>query len=58
MKLRPEFIDDWVQQSFNEEWGELDNNIDAMNEIFLSKVKSKKIENYIQQMDNWHLSRR
>ena len=29
-----------------------------MNEIFLSKVKSKKIENYIQQMDKWHLSRR
>lgn len=58
MKLRPEFIDDWVEQSFNEEWAELDDDDPTMNEIFLGKVKSKKIESYIHRMNDWHKSRR
>jgi hypothetical protein len=57
MSEKPEFVNDWVEQSFNDEWAELDEGDTAANYIFLNKVKSEKVEEYIKYMDKWHQSR-
>lgn len=54
MKEKPEFIEDWVIDSWNHEWGELDDDDPRMKEIFINKVKSPVIEKYINEMDSWH----
>ena len=57
MKEKPEFIDDWVSDNWNHEWGELDDDDPRVNEIFINKVKSTKIQEYIRRMDSWHKNR-
>ena len=47
MKEKPEFIEDWVSQSWNQEWGDLDEDDPRMKEIFINKVKSPSIQEYI-----------
>ena len=54
MKEKPEFIEDWIADSWNHEWGELDDGDPRMKEIFINKVKSPAIEKYINEMDSWH----
>lgn len=57
MKEKPEFIEDWVSQSWNQEWGDLDEDDPRMKEIFINKVKSPSIQEYIKYMDSWHKNR-
>ena len=57
MKEKPEFIKDWVSQSWNQEWGDLDEDVPRMKEIFINKVKSPSIQEYIKYMDSWHKNR-
>lgn len=57
MKEKPEFIKDWVSQSWNQEWGDLDEDDPRMKEIFINKVKSPSIQEYIKYMDSWHKNR-
>lgn len=47
MKKKPEFIEDWVSNSWNHEWGELDDDDPRMQEIFMNKVKSPSIQKFI-----------
>ena len=54
MKEKPEFIEDWVADSWNHEWGELDDDDPRIKEIFINKIKSPAIEKYINKMDSWH----
>ena len=54
MKKRPEFIDDWISTSFNHEWGEIDEEDPAMNQLFIKKVRSPKIQEYLRYMKSWY----
>lgn len=47
MKDRPEFIEDWVIDSFNKDCSKYNEDDSAINEIFYNKVKSEKIEEFL-----------
>ena len=48
MKEQPGFIEDWVSESWNHEWGDLDDDNPKINEIFMNKVQSASIQKYLQ----------
>lgn len=57
MKERPEFVDDWVWDSFNSDCSELIDDESLLQEVFINKIKSEKIRNYLREMDSYHKNR-
>lgn len=47
MREKPEFVDDWVCDSWTDDWTKFEEGDPGINEIFLSKVKSEHIEEFI-----------
>ena len=41
------FIGNWVENAYNEEWGDLGDNNTLINDIFINKVTSSVIENFL-----------
>ncbi|MGP1591679.1 MAG: hypothetical protein ACTTHI_07795 [Prevotella sp.] len=48
MKENPKFTEEWVSVSWNEEWGELEDDDPKIHEIFFYKMKSPIIEKYLE----------
>lgn len=42
-----DFVEDWIQSAYNEEWGQMDDDDPRIKDIFINKVKSKKIEAFL-----------
>ncbi len=41
------FIENWMENAYNEEWGDLGDNNTLINDIFINKVTSSVIENFL-----------
>lgn len=53
MRENPDFIEHWVEGNWNHEWGSLDEDDPRMKDIFLNKMTSPKIEEYLQHCARW-----
>ena len=47
MKNKDGFVEEWVCDAYNSEVCELDEKSEELKNFFLNRVKSEKIENYI-----------
>ena len=41
------FVEDWIEGAYNNEWGEMDDGDPRIQEIFMNKVLSEKIESFL-----------
>ena len=56
MQENPDFVDDWIWESFNTEAGKLfdEGDEEGLRNLFVTKLTSPIVEKYLEYCDSWH----